>query len=154
LALPSTQINTMPTAAHLALCELFCPRIHGVDNNSTPGIENHFLIHTVFDSKEFYASSYKEDEANIRRKWPRHHYNQRHIRLEIVQMDQLAPGGEHVAYFKTFWLRIVQRRWKKVFKARKELWLKRSSIKALQEKQRTGHWPVGLRKVPVFHLFI
>ena len=151
-----SKYKKMTNAYQLALCESFCPSIHGVDNNSSPDIVNHFLVNTTIELKEFYDNSYKEDEQHIQRNWLTqnlNNYNQKNIRLEIVQMEQLTPGGEYVAYFKTFWLRIVQRRWKKVFKARKELLSKRSGIKALQEKQRTGQWPLSLRSYPVFNLF-
>ena len=72
--------------------------------------------------------------------------------LSGIQADELTPGQEQVCYLKTFWLRIVQRRWKKVFKLRKEILRKRSSIKALQERQRTGKWPIELRHYPEFKL--
>lgn len=147
----------MSNVYQLALCEMFCPSIHGMDNNSSPDIVNHFLVNTTIDLNEFYDNSYKEDEEHIQRNWRKQNmnkYNQQNIRLEIVRMVQLTPGGEYVAYFKTFWLRIVQRCWKKVFKARKNLLSKRSSFKALQEKQLTGQWPVGLRDYMAFNLFI
>ena len=138
----------------LAICERFQINIHGADEKSTSNITEHFLINTTIELSEFYDNSYKEEELRIQRYWRRSPllYNKNFIRLEIIQADQLKPGGEHVAYFKTFWLRIVQRCWKKVFKARKELLMKRSSVKALQERQRTGQWPVGLRDYPAFKL--
>jgi len=138
----------------LAICERFQINIHGADEKSTSNITEHFLINTIMELGEFYDNSYKEEEVRIQRYWRRSPllYNQKFIRLEIIHADQLKPGGEHVAYFKTFWLRIVQRCWKKVFKARKELLVKRSSLKALQERQRTGQWPVGLRDYPAFKL--
>ena len=138
----------------LAICERFQINIHGADEKSTTNITEHFLINTMMELSEFYDNSYKDEERRIQRYWRRSPllYNQKFIRLEIIQADQLKPGEEHVAYLKTFWLRIVQRCWKKVFKARKELLLKRSSIKALQERQRTGQWPIGLRDYPLFRL--
>ena len=77
----------------------------------------------------------------------------KYIRLEIIQADVLT-GQEEVAYLKTFWLRIIQRRWKKIYKARKELLRQRSQIQALQERQRTGQWPVSLRGWPLFKLYV
>jgi hypothetical protein len=38
-----------------------------------------------------------------------------YISLEIVQHIELEGGGEHVAIYKTFWLRILQRKWKKYY---------------------------------------
>ena len=127
----------------LAFCERFDPQRHGIDENSSPGISGHFLIYETILRNEFISPDYQEEERRLRR------YN---IRLEIVQMDELIPGREYVAYLKTFWLRIVQRCWKKVFRERKEILRKRGSIKALQERQRTGKWSAELRDYPAFRL--
>jgi hypothetical protein len=150
----------------LAICELFHPLLHGQNETSSLGIANHFLIYTTIELAEFYDNSYKREEKRVYRnrmketqlleldtKHPSlRSYNQKYIRLEIIQADVLNPGTEHVAYLKTFWLRIVQRCWKRVFKARKELMLKRSNIKAIQERQRTGQWSKELREYPLFRL--
>jgi hypothetical protein len=39
--------------------------------------------------------------------------------LEIVQTVMMEPGGECVAIIKTFWIRLVQRRWKRIFAERR-----------------------------------
>ena len=180
-------MNENSSARSLALCERFCPSVHGIDNNSSPTIRTHFLIHTTFELEEFTTDSYKEDERRLRRRWRKiahkheqsraehqaeaeqeqahahsnnEHSNNEHsiqynkirLRLDIIQTSILNPGGEEVAIIKTFWLKIVQRCWKKVFKQRKELIQKRSAIKALQERQRTGKWSLGLRNYPAFKL--
>ena len=136
----------------LAICERFQPTIHGADENSSSDLSEHFLINTIFEVSEFYDNSYKDEVRRIQCYWRRSPllYNSNHIRLEIIQADILSPGEEHVAYLKTFWLRIVQRRWKKIFKARQDLIKKRSTFKALQERQRTGQWSPGLRNYPSF----
>ena len=127
----------------LAFCERFKPQLHGIDENSSPHISENFLIYSTIELDEFMTGEHKEEERYLRR------YN---IRLEIVQAAELMPGQEHVAYLKTFWLRIVQRCWKKVFKARQLFLKQRSSIKALAERQRTGKWALELRNYPVFTL--
>ena len=131
-------------------------------------INNHFLIYATFAADEFYDNSYKEDETFVRRRRQKESrvlqlnethptlrkYNQHYIRLEIFHYIHVNANGSeyHVGILKTFWLRIVQRRWKKVFKARKDMSIKRGSIAALQEKQRTGMWPAPLRTWPRFTL--
>ncbi len=40
--------------------------------------------------------------------------------LEIVQPVTMEPGGECVAVLKTFWLRLFQRRWKRIFADRRK----------------------------------
>jgi hypothetical protein len=39
--------------------------------------------------------------------------------LEIVRTVTLEPDGECVAIFHTFWIRLVQRRWKRIFAERR-----------------------------------
>ena len=146
----------------LAICEVFHPVFHGRDENSSPSINSQFLVYTLIDLDEFYSGEYLYEANSLMRY--RHaitllhgieHPNirnyekvaRKYMRLEIIQADVLA-GGEEVAYLKTFWLRLVQRRWKKIYQSRKEILKKRSEPWALQERQRTGIWPEGLRVWP------
>ena len=154
----------------LALCEIHHPLLHGplVQRPEEYNINNHFLIYTTYSAREFYNNDYKPEEVSFQRY--RHqqalamrlnethpslrNYNQKYCRLEIIQYHILNVNGSryHIAYLKTFWLRIVQRCWKKVYKARQELLVRRSSIKALEERHRTGSWPKHLRTWPQFKL--
>jgi hypothetical protein len=43
------------------------------------------------------------------------------ITVEIVETEILSPGGEIIAIYKTFWLRIFQRRVKKWLKMKHEV---------------------------------
>ena len=157
-------------AYRLAICEIFHPVIHGQDENSSPNVTNHFLVYTQIDLSDFYNNAYLSEENSYRRysraKQILHgsmnethptirnyvRVTNKYIRLEIIQADVLT-GQEEVAYLKTFWLRIVQRRWKKIYKARKELIHQRSQLQAIRERQRTGQWPILLRNWPRFKLF-
>jgi len=154
-------------AYKLAICEMFNPIIHGQDENSSPQIHTHFLVYTIIDLPDFYSDAYVS-ETNCLRRYLRavkilhgslhetirnyERVTNTYTRLEIIQTD-ILPGQETVAYLKTFWLRIVQRRWKKIYKARQEILAQRNSIRAIQEKQRTGQWPIALRHWPRFTLF-
>jgi hypothetical protein len=158
------------TNQQLAICEIFHPILHGCDENSTPNIHTHFLVYTTIDVSDFYSNAYLSEENSLKRysnaiqilhgsledQHPSiRNYSRvanKYIRLEIIQAD-ILPGNEEVAYLKTFWLRIVQRRWKKVYKARKDLLQQRTQIQAIQERRRTGKWPEHLRIWPVFKLF-
>ena len=148
-------------ANSLAICELFHPVLHGIDENSSPDIINHFLIYTAIEVDDFYNKEYVYEEIHLRRyrnaalrllNMHTQTQNKKHMRLEIVQAHELQPGQESVAILKTFWLRIVQRCWKKVFRARKELIKQRGSIRALRERARLGCWAPHLRQWPVFRL--
>ena len=148
-----------PYANSLAICELFHPVLHGVDENSSPNINEHFLIYTTIEVDDFYNKAYVSEENHLRRYrnatlrlLNMHTQINKHMRLEIIQAYDLEPGRESIAILKTFWLRIVQRCWKKVFRTRKELIKQRSSIRALHERARLGSWAPHLRHWPVFKL--
>ena len=146
----------------LAICEVFHPVLHGQDENSSPAIHTHFLVYTLIDLPNFYDLIYLWEEQHLKAIHGRlknhptirnyRKVQKKYIRLEIIQADVLT-GQEEVAYLKTFWLRIVQRRWKKIYKDRQTLIQQRSTFKALQERQRTGKWPPHLRQWPLFRLF-
>jgi hypothetical protein len=146
----------------LAICEVFHPIFHGQDENSSPGIQSQFLVYTLIELEDFYSGEYLYEVSSLQRyrnatqimhgtahpsirNYPK--VSRKYMRLEIVQADVLA-GGEEVAYLKTFWLRLVQRRWRKIYQARKEILKKRRQIQVLQERQRTGKWPAHLRQLP------
>ena len=75
----------------LATTEPFNTVLHGKTNNSTPFIENYYLIDEVIDCDEFMQQEYHTNEVDI---------------VEIVEL----PGLEHVAIFKTIWLKLLQRK--------------------------------------------
>jgi hypothetical protein len=161
------QVEEDKPTYQLALCEIHHPLLHG-PLEEDKNINNHFLIYTTYNSREFYDNSYKPEEDSFQRYRLRQNnamrlnethpslrkYTQKYCRLEIVQYHILNVNGSryHIAFLKTFWLRIVQRCWKKVYKARQDLIKNRTSIKVLQEKQRTGVWPMHLRTWPAFKL--
>jgi len=143
----------------LAICTLFDPVLYGRDENSTPGIENHFYVVYTFKPEKFYNNDYISMVNYIRRMVQRRatptssNYNVllKHIQLDIIKCDELT-GQEQVGYIKTFWLKIVQRRWKNVYKERQHLLRLRSNPLALKERQLTGQWPKHLRSWPQFRL--
>ena len=69
--------------------------------------------------------------------------NHNYIKLEIVEIDELN-GGETVGYIKTFWLKILQRKWKKKFKKRKIIIQK--AYKMLKYREIYGNWNQNLLK--------
>jgi hypothetical protein len=70
-----------------------------------------------------------------------------YIKLEIAQRIYLS-GNESVAILKTFWLRILQKTWKKTFKRRKEVLNKRMHPNALFYREVHGKWPTECNYMP------
>jgi hypothetical protein len=131
----------------LALCELFQPAVHGFDAHSSPDIHGHYFVYELLDLTEFYNV---EEFAAVQEMLAQQQQQQqqRPMQLEIVEYKILMPGGEMVALIKTYWLRLVQRRWKKIYQARKRLLIKRQHIHALQYRAQHGKWPRALHVWP------
>jgi hypothetical protein len=72
---------------------------------------------------------------------------QDYIKPEIAQCIYLKTN-ECVAILKTFWIRLIQRTWKNVFKKRKDCIKKRCSINALKYREIYGKWPISCSKMP------
>jgi len=68
-------------------------------------------------------------------------------KIDILQLHISAEGVHHVI-IKTFWLRLVQRTWRRVYRERQEIWKRRRSIMAQRTREVTGKYPVGLRTIP------
>jgi hypothetical protein len=150
----------------LAICSLFHPVLHGLTETSSPAITGHFLVYTTIELSEFYDKSYLSEETHLQRYYDavavlygqqlegqrliRNYLSvaKKYSRLEIIQADILEPGGEEVGILKTFWIRIIQRRWRKIYQARQRLIKERSTMMALRERALTGQWPRPLRQWP------
>ena len=74
----------------------------------------------------------------------------RENRIEIMKTEFLEDGWLAVV-LKTHWIRLVQRRWKNIFKQRKEIIRKRCSVQAIMLSQITGKFPYGLNRLPGIH---
>ena len=149
----------------LGLCILWCDDIHGSSAGSD--INSHWLVHERIRLNEFFqqdldwVENYRRNIEAYLSVMPqdlsRYHPLLRNYtdivsrpyspKIDIIYMDYL-PGHEAVAYIKTFWLRLVQRRWKKLYKERQDIIKKRCQIKSLNYRQTHGKWPHGLNNLP------
>jgi hypothetical protein len=123
----------------LAFCEIFNSKIHGKNSNSSKNIDSHFLIFRTLCIYEFYTitqfipisdfiCTIRDDYiTNITNNYSHpviRNYNEilikkHYISLEIIECVELE-GGEQVAIYKTFWLRIIQRKWKRYCESKKK----------------------------------
>jgi hypothetical protein len=60
----------------------------------------------------------------------------------------LLPTQEAVAILKTFWLRIIQKKWKKIYKIRQNVITLRKSPASLFAREVTGKWPANCYMLP------
>ena len=102
----------------LGICQRYNAFLHGP---CQPHVTQHFLFMHDVPLSDFYDNSCAEFVAT---------YNNpvagrvagrvaTYPTIEIASPMVLEPGGECVAIIKTFWIRLVQRRWKRIFTERR-----------------------------------
>ena len=115
------------------------------DSDSDTDSDNDNRVTHISNIQRLYLNEY----ANfISRHFPhktiRNYYNiisrPDYIKPEIGECFELVTG-EQIVIIKTIWLKIIQRKWKKVFAKRQQIIKYRSSPSSLSFRQLTGKWP-------------
>jgi hypothetical protein len=121
-------------------------------DNSDEDNENMF-IH-ISNIQKLYVTEYADisrAQNYIPHKTIRNYHNiisrPNYIRPEIAECFEL-PTLEHIAIIKTIWLKIIQRKWKVVFAARKIIIQMRTTPSSLVIRQLTGIWPKHCQILP------
>ena len=73
--------------------------------------------------------------------------------MEYLEQPQIGetiilPGDEMVVILKTIWIRLLQRKWKKIYAHRNQVIQKRCTPRAIKEHETTGMWPSDCRNLP------
>lgn len=68
--------------------------------------------------------------------------------IEIMKLIIKPNTNERTVILKTFWLRIIQRRWKRIMRERKEIYKKRLSIQNINHREIRGKHLYGLNVLP------
>lgn len=71
-----------------------------------------------------------------------------HIMKTNFQHSEIENEPIYNVLIKTFWLKIVQRTWKRVYNKRKNIIKKRCNISNIHHRQIHGKWPNGLNHLP------
>jgi len=104
---------------------------------------NHFIMLSTVSSRIFlqYSSSvirsYLESASII--------YTHRPA-IDIMKLD--ISSENYTVIKKTFWIRLVQRHWRRVLKDRLAIRIKRGSILAQRHFEINGRYPYGLSSLP------
>lgn len=111
---------------------------------------NYFNINEIINL----CKNYYNNDVDI--VWKNHEYirNYNHIisranyiKPEIIEIFYLS-GGESIAILKTFWIKIIQRAWKKVFRIRINVISKRLQLNSIKYREYTGKWPKSCSYLP------
>ena len=73
-----------------------------------------------------------------------------YIRPEIAECIVL-PSQHTVAIIKTIWIKIIQRKWKKVYSERKRIIKMRMNYSSLKTRELTGKWPQSCNYLPTLY---
>ena len=115
----------MKEPLQLGICELYNTFLHGPCH---PHVSGHFLFMWDVPLSDLYDNSCAEFIATrslglagsaVHAYWDIVNRPNMYPLLEIVRTVTMEPGGECVAIFHTFWIRLVQRRWKHIFAERR-----------------------------------
>ena len=111
------------------------------DRDSMP-IDEIMALHTERYRSQFIRHTVKYKHPFIR------NYRKIVLRLTYIQPEIaeciVLSSGESVAILKTFWIRIVQRAWKRVFLERATILNKRRSPSELYYRQTRGKWSCSM----------
>jgi hypothetical protein len=138
----------------IAICHLYHPFLHGYTEESSSNIVEHFLVYHIVNVREFYGSTFQSEIEDVSHFYNNIELNQfphptirnyqniiegnNYIKLDIILSETLS-GFEEVAYIKTFWIKIFQRKWKNIYYKRKQFISKIiSNPKYLLKREITG----------------
>jgi len=121
----------------IAICQPYNKYIHGQTQDSNPYINRHFMVEEVVYIEEFYNNLYRYSIQQISFLNANRNLFLPNPTLEIVEAIEL-PSGELVACIKTFWLRLIQRKWRKVFEKRKRELNKLKNLNNFLNRQKYG----------------
>ena len=114
----------------LGICEIYNSYIHGYTERSCGNIDGHYIIFWLIDSESFLKTDDYKDVITLlkdgyylyinktKHSTIRNYNNiikqENYIKLDIVEKNILETG-EITAIIKTFWIKIIQRKWKKYY---------------------------------------
>ncbi len=142
---------------NIVLCELYNKNIHGVSSN--PIIEYNYLTITrykVINNLIYYHANkynnvynnFRNMRHNIFKNYKNIILNKNYIKPEIAECIYLNDG-ECIAILKTFWFRLIQRRWKNIYKKRISIIKKKSNLNCLKFREIYGKWPDDCNEYPL-----
>lgn len=153
----------------LAICDLYHPLKYGYTSRSSKKIIGHFFVYAILDSDEFFderemIESYENSLWDIQcnfaelthpliRNYNHYILSKKYNNTEIVEIHELS-SGELVAIFKTFWISIIQRRWKYVMQKRHQVLQMRKMPTVILYRETHGKWPCPCSIWPLFTLNI
>lgn len=128
-----------------------------MDTISKRNFDNQEVINELIN---FYKNNTEELVSGINHfdhpVFPNYHnilQNEKYFTIDIFEMKCL-PTLEIIGIKKTYWIRMIQRRWKKLYKERLNIITKRKNPEALRYHQIHGKWSHDLCYLPTIRNII
>jgi hypothetical protein len=87
--------------------------------------------------------------------WHSSFYVAEHPPVELIQIYEVGnPLTVSYCVIKTFWIKIIQRVWRRVYNERQRIIQGRKTIESIRYRELNGHFPEGYRVMPRFSLNI
>ena len=163
------QINNYLNKNVLLIPEIYNKYFHGKTVDSDPNIEGQFLVLQSFyldpsssmcnffkyvnNLCKFYRKYYEKNyyDSSLSHKLLRNYNNiiknPNYLNLQIGKIHYLK-GDECVCVIKTFWLKLIQRSWKRVYKMRKLIMQRRCRPDSIMYRQFSGKWQDNCKFIP------
>lgn len=132
-------METNVKGSGLALVCKWNEKQFGRCSKTSKDIEDHWFVLAVLDHDELYETEEYLQFYRANCHTP--------VRLELINYFCL-PGEEMVGICKTFWLKIIQRKWKKIYAERKRVYSERMKTSELMYRERNGKWSSKVNYMP------
>ena len=141
---------------NLGLCEIYNAKMHGSNElNGTflllcrlkslnMGFINLYTLNHIYNMLEYISKTRLVLEHDTVRNYKKIFHK---MTPDIVETKQLI-SGEIICIKKTIWIKLIQKRWKRIFKQRVEITKKRCSIKSIRYREINGCWPEDCIIIP------
>jgi hypothetical protein len=106
--------------------------------------EDYYILANSVSPKLFLKYSYKQILYYL---WSHCVISIVYPRIEILKL-KIHSDGTYYVIVKTYWIRIVQRRWKTIFKQRREIIQKQKKMFSLYHREIKGRFPQGANHLP------
>jgi hypothetical protein len=146
------------TRFNVVLCELFNKKLHGANNMkgihylTIVKIKSVYNFEGMMELSKYFNRIYKKNGVKILPHLYIKNYEniiktENYIKPEIAECVFL-PSGHSVCIKKTIWIKLIQRKWKRVFEERQRVVKMRTQYASVKEREITGLWPKSCRFYP------
>jgi hypothetical protein len=161
-----------PTKYNIVLCEIYNDliynsiNINSINNNSNSNnllhLNTHYIVMYRFKKYvDFLIDDLIYDYLFDLNRWPigrpiEHSIIRNYTNICLKIKPEIAEciyldTGECICILKTFWLRLIQRTWRKIFKKRRYMFQLRHTLKSIRYREIHGKWPIECANMPTIH---